>query len=170
MKLAVNISGQSFQRADIARELLDIIKAHEFKRSNLTLEITESSKILDLDTASDVVHALKKQGVSVVLDDFGAGAASFGYLRSLNVDGVKFDGSFLDGQVSNKRNKALMRAIVQMCNELGMTVVGERVETEADRQVLLETGVTLAQGYFFGRPEIDDKFFTGRNIASRQAA
>jgi len=162
LKLAINISGDSIQRPDIANQLVNIIKTHEFKTQNLTIEITESSRILDLDLASHTVDQLKSLGVKVVLDDFGAGAASFGYLRSLNVDGVKFDGSFLNGQESNQRNIALMRAIVQMCRELGMSVVGERVETAEDRQTLLETGVTLAQGYYFGRPKIDDKFFAAR--------
>ncbi|MFC7290861.1 EAL domain-containing protein [Hirschia litorea] len=162
LKLAVNISGQSIQRTDIACELNRIVRAYDFNKDRLILEITESSQMHDIDTASNVVDLLKNTGAKVVLDDFGAGAASFGYLRALNVDGVKFDGCFLNGQGSNERNTALMRAISGMCRELGMSVVGERVETETDRQTLLNTGVMLAQGYHFGRPEIDSIFFADR--------
>ncbi len=162
LKLAVNISGQSMQRADISAELNRIIRAYDFNKDRLILEITESSQIHDIDTAANVVDLLKNTGVKVVLDDFGAGAASFGYLRSLNVDGVKFDGCFLNGQGSNVRNTALMRAISNMCNELGMSVVGERVENDTDRQTLLDAGVMLAQGFHFGRPEIDQSFFANR--------
>ncbi len=162
LKLAVNISGQSIQRTDIAYELNRIVRAYDFNKERLILEITESSQMHDIDTASNVVDLLKNTGAKIVLDDFGAGAASFGYLRALNVDGVKFDGCFLNGQGSNERNTALMRAISGMCKELGMSVVGERVETEADRQTLLNAGVMLAQGYHFGRPEIDSIFFADR--------
>jgi len=169
LKLAVNISGQSIQRADIAAELIRIIRAYKFSRDQLILEITESSQMHDIETASNAVELLKKTGVKIVLDDFGAGAASFGYLRSLNVDGIKFDGCFLDGQRNNERNTALMRAISSMCHELGMSVVGERVENEDDQQTLLNAGVMLAQGYHFGKPQIDSSFFACRRTSRRVA-
>ncbi len=159
MRLAVNVSGESIQRADIGRELHRILKLHDIDHSRLTLEITESSQIHDFDTTTKVVESLRETGAKIVLDDFGAGAASFGYLRSLNVDGVKFDGCFLSEPGCQHRNWALMSAIARMCDELGMTAVGERVETETDRQTLLRAGVPLAQGYHFGRPVIDESFF-----------
>lgn len=169
LKLAVNISGQSIQRADIAAELNRIIRAYDFAKDRLILEITESSQMHDIETAAKVVDLLKTTGTKIVLDDFGAGAASFGYLRSFNVDGVKFDGCFLNGQGSNERNIALMRAISNMCRELGMSVVGERVENQADRQTLLDAGVMLAQGFHFGRPEIDPTFFASRRSNTKAA-
>ncbi len=169
LKLAVNISGQSIQKTDIAAELNRIVQAYEFDKRQLILEITESSEMHDIDTAANAVELLKRSNVKIVLDDFGAGAASFGYLRALNVDGVKFDGCFLNGQVSNERNTALMRAISSMCRELGMSVVGERVENEFDRQTLLNAGVMLAQGFYFGRPEIDPTFFANRKHKQQAA-
>ena len=90
-------------------------------------------------------------------------------MRYLNVDGVKFDGCFLATEASNVRNNALLRSIAGMCSELGMSAVGERVETEEDRQTLLKAGVTLAQGWLFGRPVIDDAFFE-RKVATTAAA
>ena len=161
-KIAINMSGDTLQRTDITGELVRIINGYDFDPSQLILEITESSEIHDLDAATNSVAKLHECGVQIVLDDFGAGAASFGYLRSLNVDGVKFDGCFLSNPGQHDRNVALLRSISSMCEELGMTAVGERVETEEDRQVLLNAGVSLAQGYFFGRPQIDDNFFAAR--------
>ncbi len=169
VQLAVNISGESIQRDDVIEKLGAIVDAARFDKQRLILEITESSHIHDIEKAARMVDQLRARKVQVVLDDFGAGAASFGYLRSMNVDGVKFDGCFLNGHGDKSRNAALMRAVVGMCKELGMSVVGERVETDTDRQTLLDAGVEFAQGYYFGRPEIDPAFFSERRIADDAA-
>lgn len=159
-KLAVNVSGVSIQRKDVVDELRKAITGHGFAPNRMIVEITESSQIEDLETAATSVNALRETGVEVALDDFGAGSASFGYLRAMDVTGLKFDGAFLSEGGSSRRSNALMRNIARMCGELGLSSVGERVETEADRQLLISAGVSLAQGYFFGRPEYDAGFFS----------
>ena len=116
------------------------------------------------------MNPLRAIGIGVSLDDFGAGSASFGYLRALNVDGLKFDGSFLDTSETNSRGLALMRSVARMCAELGITSVGERIETESDRRLLIEAGVMYAQGYLYGRPVIDETFFARSPRALRSAA
>ena len=162
-KLAVNVSGESLQRSDITKLLKQCLNSHNLLPGQIILEITESSQIRDIETASHAVAMLQAEGAKIVLDDFGAGAASFGYLRNLNVDGVKFDGCFLSPTGCGDRNASLLRAIVGMCRELNMSAVGERVETEMDRQLLMDVGVPLAQGYFFGRPQIEEDFFHSTN-------
>ena len=169
-RLAVNISGESIQRLEVIRELCAVISGHEFRRSRLIVEVTESAQISDIETAARAVTMLRASGISVSLDDFGAGAASFGYLRALDVDGLKFDGSFLYNPEENIRGVALMRNVARLCVELGISSVGERVETEADRRILLEAGVRYAQGYLFGAPEIDETFFSRSGHSLRQAA
>ena len=151
-RLAVNISGESLQRLDVI------------------IEVTESAQISDIEMAARAVNLLRKIGVGVSLDDFGAGSASFGYLRALNVDGLKFDGSFLEPSETNRRGLALMRSVARMCAELGISSVGERIETESDRRLLIEAGVMYAQGYFYGRPIIDDAFFARGPRTLRSAA
>lgn len=168
-RLAVNISGESIQRLDVIRELCAVISGHEFRHDRLILEVTESAEIQDIDTAAQAVTLLRACGIGVSLDDFGAGAASFGYLRALDVDGLKFDGSFLQAAANNLRGIALMRNVARMCAELGIASVGERVETENDRKVLLEAGVRYAQGYLYGHPAIDETFFA-RSGSLRRAA
>ncbi|MEP7209221.1 MAG: EAL domain-containing protein [Alphaproteobacteria bacterium] len=170
LRLAVNLSGESIQRLEVIRELCAVISGHEFQRSRLIVEVTESAEIHDLGAAAHAVASLRAIGVGVSLDDFGSGAASFGYLRALEVDGLKFDGSFLESAGGNVRGLALMRSVARMCAELGITSVGERVETEADRQILMEAGVSYAQGYLFGRPIIDDGFFSRGPRTLRAAA
>ncbi len=169
-RLAVNISGESLQRLEVIRELCAVVSGHTFHRSRLIVEITESAHIHDIETAARAVNALRASGISVSLDDFGAGSASFGYLRALDVDGLKFDGSFLEQSETNLRGLALMRSVARMCAELGITSVGERIETESDRRLLLEAGVKYAQGYFYGRPIVDEAFFTRSPRALRSAA
>jgi EAL domain-containing protein (putative c-di-GMP-specific phosphodiesterase class I) len=168
-RLAVNISGESLQRLDVIRELCAAISGHKFERTRLIVEVTESAQISDIETAARAVGLLRKTGVGVSLDDFGAGSASFGYLRALDVDGLKFDGSFLQPSETNRRGLALMRSVARMCAELGISSVGERIETESDRALLIEAGVTYAQGYFYGRPQIDDSFFARGPRALRAA-
>ena len=169
-RLAVNISGESLQRLDVIRELCAVISGHRFERNRLIVEVTESAHISDIETAARAVSLLRAIGVGVSLDDFGAGSASFGYLRALDVDGLKFDGSFLQATEANRRGLALMRNVARMCAELGINSVGERIETESDRLLLIEAGVKYAQGYLYGRPTIDDTFFTRGPRTLRSAA
>lgn len=169
-RLAVNISGESLQRTDVIRELCAVISGHVFHRSRLILEVTESSQITDIESAARSVSLLRASGISVSLDDFGAGAASFGYLRDLDVDGLKFDGGFLCSPNRGARSFALMKHVARLCAELGIASVGEKVETEADRRVLADAGVGFAQGYLFGRPEIDATFFDRHRVTAPSAA
>ena len=169
-RLAVNISGESLQRLDVIRELCAAVSGHTFTRSRLIIEVTESAQISDIETAARAVNLFRAIGVGVSLDDFGAGSASFGYLRALDVDGLKFDGSFLQPSETNRRGLALMRSVARMCAELGIVSVGERIETEADRRQLIEAGVMYAQGYLYGRPIIDNDFFARGPRALRTAA
>jgi EAL domain-containing protein (putative c-di-GMP-specific phosphodiesterase class I) len=169
-RLAVNISGESLQRLDVIRELCAVISGHRFERSRLIVEVTESAHISDIETAARAVNLLRAIGIGVSLDDFGAGSASFGYLRALDVDGLKFDGSFLQATETNRRGLALMRNVARMCAELGISSVGERIETESDRLLLIEAGVKYAQGYLYGRPIIDDTFFARGPRTLRSAA
>lgn len=161
LRLAVNISGDSIQRRDVTEELCALVNGYRIDPGRLIVEITESSRIADIDAAANGVRRLRRAGLSVSLDDFGSGAASFGYLRALDVDSLKFDGSFLGASGGSRRGLALIRHLAHMCEDLGIASVGERVETEADRALLIEAGVRYAQGYFFGRPVIDRSFRVG---------
>lgn len=169
-RLAVNISGESVQRLEIVRELCAVIAGHEFQRDRLILEVTESARIQDAAAAARGISMLRRQGVQVALDDFGAGAASFAYLRDFEVDGLKFDGSFLRASPDNPRSMALIRGVARMCADLNIASVGECVETAADHRLLADAGVRYAQGYLFGRPIIDEQFFVKGRTAQAMAA
>ena len=118
----------------------------------LLVEITETAQIGDEDEAIRSVQFLRDRWVAVCLDDFGAGAAAFRYLRALQVDFVKLDGAYVQGALRSARDLSFVTAIVELSQSLGASVVAERIETEAEAGLMRELGVTFGQGFHFGRP------------------
>jgi EAL domain-containing protein (putative c-di-GMP-specific phosphodiesterase class I) len=118
----------------------------------LLLEITETKRLDDLETAARSIDALREAGFLVCLDDFGAGAASLDYLRALSVDFVKFDGRFIRDLAEGGRDAVLLKHLVKLCEELGVQTVAEVVETRATADVARKLGVVFGQGWVFGKP------------------
>ena len=121
------------------------------RRSSLTLEITENMVISDPDGSARCLDELHDMGVGLVLDDFGKGYSSLSYLRRLPVDEIKIDRSFLLG-LAEGEDDTLVRCMIDLAHNLGMTAVAEGVETEAVCRQLAELGCDAIQGYFICRP------------------
>ena len=121
-------------------------------RRRLILEITESAAISDLDLAQRHIEALQAAGYQLCLDDFGAGAASFAYLRALKVDIVKIDGSYVRELTATGRDDTMIRHLVNLCQELNVETIAEMVETRAVEEILRRAGVDCAQGWLYGKP------------------
>jgi EAL domain-containing protein (putative c-di-GMP-specific phosphodiesterase class I) len=124
-------------------------------------EITESARIADLRSVRNVVHGLRQAGHKVCLDDFGAGASAFHYLRALDVDVVKIDGVYVRDALKSNKGAAFLKAMAALCNDLGTEVVAEMVEDNASVAFLRQCGVDYGQGYLFGRPSLDIADFIG---------
>ena len=152
LRLAVNISGQSLGNAVFIRLLLALLDENTDLAGQLSLEITESVQLRDLVRAERVVQEVRRRGFAVYLDDFGAGAASFQYLQALTIDGVKIDGTYIKRIGGSQRDDALVRGIVRLCGDLKIATVGEMVETTDQNSFLRNVGVTLGQGWLFGKP------------------
>ena len=150
--IAVNISGKSLSTPAFVEDLLKTLKESSALAKNVSLEITESSKIHDLIAMNKIIQEIRGIGFRVYMDDFGAGAAGFEYLRDLQVDGVKIDGAYIRDAVSDKKTRAFLRSIVTLCQDLGINTVGEWVETKEHADLLAQMGVTYAQGFYFGKP------------------
>lgn len=120
----------------------------------LTVEITETSAISDLDETVKFVSALKALGCRVALDDFGAGYTSFRSLRLLGVDMVKIDGSFIQNLGIQAEDELFVRTLIDLAKSFGITTVGEWVGDEKTARLLEYAGVAYMQGYFFGAPEL----------------
>ncbi len=151
MKLAVNVSGRSIVSPGFIRSMLALDPSPRYRR-RMILEVTESAAITDLDLAQHHIEALQAAGYQVCLDDFGAGAASFAYLRALKVDIVKIDGSYVRELTASGRDDTMIRHLVNLCRELKVQTVAEMVETHAVEDILRRAGVDYAQGWLFGQP------------------
>ena len=158
-KVAVNLSGTSIASKSFVMELHKLLKQYRGYADSLMFEITESAKIKDLEKVNATVQSLRRAGHKVCLDDFGAGAAAFQYLRDLEVDVVKIDGAYVKGALKTDKGMAFLRAMAGLCNELGITTIAEMVEDRKSLDFLRDCGVGYGQGYLFGRPSLDISAF-----------
>jgi EAL domain-containing protein (putative c-di-GMP-specific phosphodiesterase class I) len=158
-KIAVNISGQSIANAGYHAELFGLLDANPWARDHVLFEITESARIADLGDANRFFQTLRQQGYEVCLDDFGAGAASFQYLASLDVDVVKLDGSAVKNALAAKKGRAFLTALTKLCKDIGVETVAEMVDDQETLNFVRDCGVDFAQGYLFGKPAIDITVF-----------
>jgi EAL domain-containing protein (putative c-di-GMP-specific phosphodiesterase class I) len=153
LRLAINVSGASLLNDAYLERLLTVTNSGPGLRTRLQLEITESATLNDLAAASRRIRALRDAGFQVVIDDFGAGAASFDYLRALPVTGVKIDGRYVRGVDRDERAQTIIKHLVGLCSELGHVTVAEMVEREEEVAMVTSLGVDCGQGWAFGRPE-----------------
>ena len=116
------------------------------------IELTETVEIGDVKEAAQTVAELRAAGAPMCLDDFGAGAASYRYLRDFRVDFVKIDGSFVRRAENNARTHGMILSIVELANFVGAKVIAEMVETPAQAAMMREAGIDFAQGWLFGKP------------------
>jgi diguanylate cyclase (GGDEF)-like protein len=155
ISLAINISGLTATDRSWLRLLGSLVKDRPEIARRLTVEITETAEIRDFDDAARFVKALQDLGCRVALDDFGVGYTSFRHLKSLPVDIVKIDGSFIRGIAGDAASQEFLDTLLAYTRSTGIETVAECVEAASDRDYLLERGVTYLQGWIFGRPELD---------------
>ena len=152
INLAVNLSGLSLQNDVFVEALMALLRQHGNLAGRLMFEATESSRMHDLERVSRVFIAMKKLGFSMCLDDFGAGAASFQYLRALEVDYVKIDGTYTRRLLSSDRDSLMLRNLCELCADLKIQTIAEMVELDDQIAKLRSLGVHLGQGYLLGQP------------------
>jgi len=145
----VNLSARQLASPDIVEQVARAVDAAGCDPSHLCLEVTESVLLGDLDDAVARLEALRAVGVRIALDDFGTGFSSLSYLHRLPLDLVKIDRAFVAELGTGPRNVAIARAIVEMAGALALDVVAEGVETEVQRNLLLELGCRRGQGWLF---------------------
>ncbi len=156
--LAVNVSAKQFRQAEFVTQVQDAVQRHAISPMRLTLELTESLLLDNIEDIIATMHALKKIGVRFSLDDFGTGYSSLQYLKRLPLDQLKIDQSFVRNLASDNSDKAIVRTIIAMAHSLNLKVIAEGVETDEQRQLLLNKGCTHYQGYMFGKPVPIEQF------------
>ena len=153
VRVAVNLSPLQFNDPNVVHMVTRHLNETGVRAERLELEITEGVFLAEGDTTDDTFAKLKALGVRFALDDFGTGYSSLGYLKKAPFDKIKIDQSFVRGAASStNRNAAIIRAIVTLAETLGMDTCAEGVETHDDLQLIRELGVSMVQGYIFGRP------------------
>lgn len=150
--LSVNISGQSIADDGFLDYVVRKIREHGINPASLCFEITETSAISNLKTASHFISILRAMGCTFSLDDFGSGLSSFGYLKNLQVDYLKIDGMFVREIVQDPIDRAMVKSINEVAQVMGMKTVAEFVEDNDILDELCSIGVDYAQGYGTGRP------------------
>ena len=150
--LAVNISGRSLESEIFASELNVLLRAHADIAPHLMFEITESALITRMHEVQNLVARWRQRGFRVCLDDFGAGSSSFHYLNAFPVDFVKIDGKYVKNALDSPRDRAFLKAMARLCQDLDTATIAEMIETEAQASLMTELGVGFGQGYLFGKP------------------
>jgi EAL domain-containing protein (putative c-di-GMP-specific phosphodiesterase class I) len=150
ISLAVNLSPRQVARDAAAEGVLATAASAGLDAKRLEVEITEGVLLENERHAAQVLGTLRAAGVTVALDDFGTGYSSLAYLHRLPVDVVKIDRQFVQGLPSDVGSDAIVAAVIALARALGLSVVAEGVETEAQRVALAERGCDIAQGFYFG--------------------
>ena len=151
MRIAVNVSAVQIRSADFARSVISALAVSGVPARRLELEITETVLMDESKTVLKTLRQLRELGVRIALDDFGTGYSSLGYLRRFPVDKIKIDRSFIH-DIDNRDTAAIVRTIIGLGAELGITVTAEGVETEAQLDILRKAGCVEAQGFLIGVP------------------
>jgi EAL domain-containing protein (putative c-di-GMP-specific phosphodiesterase class I) len=152
IQLAVNVSAQQLRQPDFVQQVLGIVERCGVQPGRLKLELTESMLIDDVDEVISKMTLLKARGVLFSLDDFGTGYSSLSYLRCFPLDTLKVDRSFMSDLVTDEQNQAVVRAVIELGQGLGLEVIAEGVESSDQRDWLVSCGCDILQGYLLSPP------------------
>jgi len=149
---SINLSGLSLGDEDFNDYVARLFSETGVAPKKICFEVTETAAIADLRHASQFIRAMKRLGCSFALDDFGSGLASFGYLKTLQVDYLKIDGAFVRDIVHAPIDLAMVKSINEVGHVMGKKTIAEYVENQEVLAALKKLGVDYAQGYALGRP------------------
>ncbi|MDQ1374837.1 MAG: hypothetical protein QOJ09_2175, partial [Actinomycetota bacterium] len=150
--ISVNLSARQLLLPDLVDNVVDVLRRARLDASHLTIEITESVLMEDVDFSIERLHGLKELGVRLAVDDFGTGYSSLSYLKQLPLDTLKVDRSFVDGLGTDPHDSSIVAAVVALADALGLVALAEGVETRLHVAELRSLGCQLAQGFHYGRP------------------
>lgn len=158
LRLGVNLTAHNIQSSRFMAELNRMIDEADITPGSLEVEITERTLITEFDIAADVLTSLKNRGVSIALDDMGAGYSVIRYLQELPISSVKLDQIFMHDLLTSEFNQNMVRGMIVISKRMGITVVAEGVENEGVSDKLRSFGCDLIQGYYVSRPLPEDEF------------
>ncbi|WP_153161222.1 EAL domain-containing protein [Zoogloea sp. 1C4] len=157
LSISVNLSARQLMQVDLADQVVACIERHGLPPSTLKLEVTESTLVTRKELAISQLGKLRAKGLKILIDDFGTGYSSLSYLHSIPCDTIKLDGSFIREIEHDTRLRAIVGATIHLAHELGMQVVAECIETQAQANILSELACDYGQGYLFAPAEPEDQ-------------
>ena len=152
LSLAVNVSAHQFRQKGFLGLMQQLLARSGAPTERLKIELTESALVNDVEAVIALMNELRRLGLAVSLDDFGTGYSSLAYLKRLPLNQLKIDQSFVRDLISEANARAIARTVIQLGDSLGLQVIAEGVETEAQHTLLTELGCHAFQGYLFSRP------------------
>jgi EAL domain-containing protein (putative c-di-GMP-specific phosphodiesterase class I) len=157
LRVSINLAGPTLSDPEFLEWLLSAMGKYGIEGSSLVFEITEAAAAANLAHVQQFIRRMTAHGVRFALDDFGTGVSSLAYLKNLEISTIKLDGSYVRDVLTNTRSQALVRAIVQLADSMGITTVAEYVESNGVRDRLAALGIQFGQGFALGRPgPLDD--------------
>lgn len=157
--VSVNISASQLRQNDFVNMVNTVLAETQLPPQSLCLEITESTAIMNWNNSIDKLQKLRELGVQIALDDFGTGYSSLSMLKHLPITSVKIDRSFVRDMAVNPDDAAIATATISLARKLGLIVIAEGVETEDQKQMLLEEGCHCIQGYIYSKPLASEDCF-----------
>lgn len=162
LKMSINLSAQDIRNPNLLTDIDRILAKTGLDGKSITLEITESMLIEDINQTIDLLSQIKARNIQVSIDDFGTGYSSLNYIHRLPADYLKIDRSFVNQMQEASRNYQIVRTIIALGNQIGLAVVAEGIETSGQLQILRDLGCQFWQGYLFSQPlsvqDIEAKF------------
>jgi EAL domain-containing protein (putative c-di-GMP-specific phosphodiesterase class I) len=152
LKVSVNLSVQDLRRSDLIAEVDLVLAQTQLEARCLTLEITESMLIEDIESTIKLFSQLKERGIQISLDDFGTGYSSLNYLHRLPMNNLKVDRSFVNQMEEGKKNYQIVETIATLSKQLELDAIAEGIETLHQLEKLQELGYRFGQGYLFSKP------------------
>ena len=156
--IAINLSSRQFRGKDIVKNIADNLKRHDLPGSSIDLEITERLLMKDVPHVVNILNQFKEMDIRLSIDDFGTGYSSLSYLKRFPFDVLKIDKAFISDIAEDTDDRALCDAIIAMAHSLGLSIIGEGVETEEQFDYLHKRGVETIQGYYVSQPMVNDEF------------
>jgi EAL domain-containing protein (putative c-di-GMP-specific phosphodiesterase class I) len=152
LRMAINLSTVQLHHAELPRVVNNLMQVYRLPPRSLELEVTETGLMEDITTAAQHLLSLRRSGALIAIDDFGTGYSSLSYLKSLPLDKIKIDKSFVQDLFDDEDDATIVRAIIQLGKSLGMQVIAEGVETLEQEAYIIAQGCNEGQGYFYSKP------------------
>ncbi len=152
LRMAINLSTVQLHHSELPRVVNNLLQVYRLPPKSLELEVTETGLMEDISTAAQHLLSLRRSGALIAIDDFGTGYSSLSYLKSLPLDKIKIDKSFVQDLLEDEDDATIVRAIIQLGKSLGMQVIAEGVETAEQEAYIIAQGCHEGQGYLYSKP------------------